>query len=507
VRANRRRLAVSVLVAISTVMAAVGSTAAVAAGRSASGSGVTWFRLPTPNARPYRIAPGLDGDLWFTESQANQIGRITRDGVITEFPLPFADTAPREIAVGPDGAMWFTQYTGDLIGRIDAGGSVVEYRVPDGFALSSGIAAAPDGNLWFTESNENSQLGILFLPLGYTEEIPLPVNTDPMFIAAGPDGAMWFTAEGSSQIGRVDISTRAVSYYDIPTANALPWDITAGPDGAMWFTELGGHQVGRITMDGSITEYPVPGTFGGVTGITPAFDGTMWVVQSDLQEIDRMSVDGQVLGRSYPTPVQPNHITVGPDGNVWYTEIGSNAIVRITVPNGAGSASILSYDTGFLDPSAEATLGGRIRWLFRGPTDRTISVPVLGVQIGPQLVGSVASLPARYAGSFAYADSSQPSVAGVFTVPATAPSTATAGIPFTVTWAMAPPPTDVRFDVQVRLPGTPAWVNWVYGATAPSDAYTPGQAGTYSFRARIRNRLSGVHSGWSSPVHVEVSAA
>jgi virginiamycin B lyase len=147
----------------------------------------------------------------------------------------------------------------------------------------------------------------------YTEEITLPQNSDPMFIAAGPDGAMWFTLEGSSQIGRADIATRAVTYYEIPAPSALPWDITAGPDGAMWFTELGGRHIGRIAMDGTITEYPVPGTYGGVTGITPGFDGTLWVIQADLQEVDQMSTRGRLL-RAVATDEQPNHITAGPDG-------------------------------------------------------------------------------------------------------------------------------------------------------------------------------------------------
>src|SRR5439155_22711834 len=184
-----------------------------------------------------------------------------------EFAGPVADRGQGGITVGRDGALWFTQYTGDLRGRIDDAGAIEEFGIPDGFALASGIAAAAGGTIWFTESSENGQLGILFPPLGYTEEIPLPQNSAPMFIAAGPDGAMWFTLECTDPIGRVDIATRVVTYYDIPTPNALPWDITAGPDGAMWFTELAGRHVGRIAMDGSITEFPVPGTYCGRTGI------------------------------------------------------------------------------------------------------------------------------------------------------------------------------------------------------------------------------------------------
>ena len=40
------------------------------------------------SAEAGRITMGPDGALWFTETSADRIGRITTDGQITEFPLP-----------------------------------------------------------------------------------------------------------------------------------------------------------------------------------------------------------------------------------------------------------------------------------------------------------------------------------------------------------------------------------------------------------------------------------
>ena len=37
-------------------------------------------------SRPSGIAAGPDGNLWFTESDASRIGRITPSGVVSEFP-------------------------------------------------------------------------------------------------------------------------------------------------------------------------------------------------------------------------------------------------------------------------------------------------------------------------------------------------------------------------------------------------------------------------------------
>ena len=38
------------------------------------------FPVPTANSSPNDIAAGPDGALWFTEAQANKIGRVTISG-------------------------------------------------------------------------------------------------------------------------------------------------------------------------------------------------------------------------------------------------------------------------------------------------------------------------------------------------------------------------------------------------------------------------------------------
>src|SRR3954447_18645299 len=82
---------------------------------------VTAFPLPHGDSRPYDIVAGPDGNLWFTESTNDAIGKITPDGTITEYPLhvPAQDDRPYGIAVGADGALWFTERLSDKIGRLD----------------------------------------------------------------------------------------------------------------------------------------------------------------------------------------------------------------------------------------------------------------------------------------------------------------------------------------------------------------------------------------------------
>src|SRR4029434_521993 len=78
---------------------------------------------------------GPDGTLWFTETEAATIGRITPQGTIVEFPLPDPESRPTGIVAGPDGNLWFTDTLPDImrgrqqarIGRITPTGTITTF--------------------------------------------------------------------------------------------------------------------------------------------------------------------------------------------------------------------------------------------------------------------------------------------------------------------------------------------------------------------------------------------
>src|SRR5262249_54260368 len=76
--------ATSPMSGLSIVIAPVGPLDAFGLGLGS----VTEFSTLTSNSGPSDMTIGPDGNLWFTEATANQIGRITRGGVLTEFPVP-----------------------------------------------------------------------------------------------------------------------------------------------------------------------------------------------------------------------------------------------------------------------------------------------------------------------------------------------------------------------------------------------------------------------------------
>jgi hypothetical protein len=71
------------------------------------------------------ITPGPnDGNVWFVESAAGKVARITPLGVVSEFDTS-ASTDQGGVTFGSDGNVWFTETSANQIGRLTPGVLVV----------------------------------------------------------------------------------------------------------------------------------------------------------------------------------------------------------------------------------------------------------------------------------------------------------------------------------------------------------------------------------------------
>jgi virginiamycin B lyase len=300
----------------------------------------TYFHVPTANAGPSGITVGPDGALWFTESEGNNIGRITIAGAITEYPVPTGDSVPSYITTGPDGALWFTESNGNKIGRMTTAGVVTdEFPVPTPSSSPAGIITGPDNMLWFAEAN-GSKIARMTTS-GVTTEFP--VSSGAESIAVGPDGAIWFV-EFAGKIGKIT-TAGVVTEFSLPTSGYSPRGIAAGPDGALWFTEsacfaLGCAQakIGRITTGGAITEFDIPGGASAPGQIAMGPDGALWFGQLSgcnqiagctEAQIGRSTTGGVITLLSLSPNVPVQGINAGPDAAVWFTD--GSAIGQITL--------------------------------------------------------------------------------------------------------------------------------------------------------------------------------
>src|SRR5579885_1682123 len=87
----------------------------------------------------------------------------------------------------------------------------------------------------------------------------------------------------------------------------------------------------------TITEFPLPAP-GDPDGVTVGPDGNIWFTEPDIlgdvtggNQIGCLTPTGKNTEFPVPTPDgSPSGITVGPDGNLWFTEYDGNRIGRIT---------------------------------------------------------------------------------------------------------------------------------------------------------------------------------
>ncbi len=189
------------------------------------------------------IVTGSDGNLWLSGYRAVSVGgqaksvatidRMTPAGEVTQFELPGPGSFPTRLALGPEGNVWFTETQEDKVGRITPAGAIQMFQLPSG-ARPHEIVLGADGNLWVTKESDPGALARID-PRGQYTEFPLEQGVYAGALAAGPDGRLWF-ASGPGAITRMTPSGR-VSRVELPHATSAI-DIVAGSDGSVWYTAL-----------------------------------------------------------------------------------------------------------------------------------------------------------------------------------------------------------------------------------------------------------------------------
>ncbi len=297
------------------------------------------YLIPVKDAGPTSIV-SWGGRLWFTESNKGMLESLDpfAKGVrqtqaagaappgFHAFKVP-GHSRPQTLAERPDGALWFTDTWASAIGRLSPNGKLTEFKQKPG-SQPYGITVGPDGALWFTELGFD-KIGRI-TTTGKVTEFPLKTpGAAPQQIVVGSDRALWFTEYVSNKIGR--ITTKGViREFQLPKKSG-PAGIAAGKDGALWFTEYAANKIGRITTAGKITQLKLQYNNEGPDGIVALPNGTLaHVTYNDS------SVGVITNGKISETEIQnggrnPNSLAVGPGGQIFVTEYNANKIARVAV--------------------------------------------------------------------------------------------------------------------------------------------------------------------------------
>jgi streptogramin lyase len=250
---------------------------------------------------------------------------------VTEFTLKDANSNPTDIVTGPDGNLWIAEYGADHVGQMSPSGSILK----DVFSTSGGgshsITVGPDKGLWFTE-NAGSRIGHFAPGATTAAEFTLPNGSAfPSDITAGPDGALWFLLTGA-KLGRLTTGLAFTEFSGCPMGTCFLYGIAAAV-GRIWFTDGQQGQIRSIATTGAgLVSYPAPTRASNPFGITLGPDGNLWFTEYETSRVAYVTTSG-AFGPELPLMggSGPRFITVGPDQHLWFTEADANQIGRVTV--------------------------------------------------------------------------------------------------------------------------------------------------------------------------------
>jgi virginiamycin B lyase len=274
-------------------------------------------------AGPNHITTGSDGALWASDGSLNRLWRVSTKGKVSSIQL---DGGAISLATGRDGALWVGDRDNNAIQRVTTSGKITSYPLPTAGAFPADIVSGPDGALWFVE-NRGNKIGRITTS-GQIIEYPIPTpDAFAADIAVGPDGAIWFTESNGNKVGRVTMSGE-LTEFPLATPESLPGPIVAGRDGAIYFAERNTNVITRMTTAGKVTRrFPLPVADADVRGLLATPYGLL-IAEHANNAIRPMSYWGW-FGHAARTKSEPDALTRGPDGNVWYTAGNEGTIGRL----------------------------------------------------------------------------------------------------------------------------------------------------------------------------------
>ncbi len=296
---------------------------------------------------------------------------------ITEYPVqptgaPSGSHLPTYITASPLGTLWFTDMgTETAVRAIDVNGlPVATITDPDAeFNFGPDLGFAPDGTLFWvinepfvTGLGSRSPSGVVtiddnndvkdgyalgFDSLGvahYTAKFKSPVVSalctakgcngtgtegELTDLTLGPEGAFWGPAS-EDQFVQLDGLTVDLPEGTNPSGSVL------GPDGNFWIAAIGTlatqNRIVRVTPSGQQTSFVLPPERG-PNDITVGPDGALWFTELLSNSIGRLTTGGEYSSCQLPNAganPRPYGITAGPDGAIWFTERQAAAIGRLS---------------------------------------------------------------------------------------------------------------------------------------------------------------------------------
>jgi streptogramin lyase len=250
-----------------------------------------------------QVAP--DDTIWFAEQSANYLGRyFPATGRYRLYPLPWLSipdpahpgqgrslpSAPNELALDGQGKVWFTEFNADRLGRLDPRtGRMQHYALSAKASVQTlypyGVTIDPHGMVWFSESGTN-RLGRFDPATGAMRLFAAP---DPhallMEIASDTQGSIWVTSFTPGLLFRLHPGTSTFTSYLAPaqgSERSALYGLLVTPAGEVWVTMLEENALARLDVAAQrFLTYPIPRPNTQPLGLVMDASHTLWFTGVD----------------------------------------------------------------------------------------------------------------------------------------------------------------------------------------------------------------------------------
>ncbi|SEN56342.1 gliding motility-associated C-terminal domain-containing protein [Mucilaginibacter gossypiicola] len=314
---------------------------------------------------PYGISMDADGNTYIAESgggirmisASGQVSSIATDALPgPPFNVPKLNN-PRGVVKDKSGNLFVANYSNHNILKITPSGIITVFAginqagTADGpgdvanIINPNGIAIDKDDNLYVSDGNNAIRK---ISPSGYV-----------------------YTLAGQPAAGTADGLGRAAKFNK-------PAGLAVDKDGNIYVADQAGFVIRKITPNGQVTTIAGSGSFGTgdgngtaanfqfPVGITVDPSGNLYVTDGGVGTVRRISPDGEVKTIAGGGPVgvesgvgtnvhfsSPSGITIGPDGNLYVAEYGTNSIKRViatgyTIDKGLPAGLVFDPKTGII---------------------------------------------------------------------------------------------------------------------------------------------------------------
>jgi len=218
--------------------------------------------------------------------------------------------------------------------------AVYEYA-PSATGAYSGVAIATDGGIRYSEYGTSEigefKSGHTVLPL-----VTPTLDAGPDSMALGPDGNIWFLELKAGKLARIN-PDRSITEEPLPCS---PSAALYNSGDALWFAEQcrGYEELVRVAPGGSLSHYVISSGNAVIWGIVKGPDGNIWFTEFGSNKIGRLDLSGPYLTEfAIPTAVsEPSFIVLGGDGKLWFQE--DHPPLKVASIDIAHGGLIVEYD-------------------------------------------------------------------------------------------------------------------------------------------------------------------